>query len=64
MGREDEQWEAREAKLSEGGSERQNQARETNGEVVGGEGWSETEGEGVIMESTHQKLGPEENGCQ
>ena len=38
--------------------------RETNGEVVGGEGWSEMEGERVIMGSTHQKVGPEENRHQ
>ena len=35
-----------EAKPREGGSGRQNRAREMNGEVVGGEGWSEMEGRG------------------
>ena len=35
-----------EANRAVGGKGRQNRARETNGEVVGGERWSETEGRG------------------
>ena len=42
-GGDNKQWEA---KPSKGGNRRQNQARETNGVVVGGEGWSEMEGRG------------------